>query len=153
VTIIDLLRQSLDELTLPDHLGPLIANYQDWNQWLNNHYQKPWSVHFAKIKKGHVRAVKYLGSYNKRPPISLARLKHYDGTTVVFEYLDHKTKTKKRETRSTEEFFTRLIKHIPDKYFRLITYYGFLSNRLRGQLLPAVYEELGELQKSVETLY
>jgi hypothetical protein len=151
--IIDLLRQSLDELTLPDHLGPLIANYQDWNQWLNNHYQKPWIVHFAKIKKGHVRAVKSLGSYNKRPPISLSRLKHYDGTTVVFEYLDHKTKTKKWETRSTEEFLTRLIRLIPDKYFRLITYYGFLSNRLRGQLLPAVYEELGELPKSVETLY
>jgi hypothetical protein len=67
--------------------------------------------------------------------------------------LDHKSKTKKWETCSTEEFFTRLIRHISDKYFRLITYYGFLSNHLRGQLLPAVYEELGELPKSVETLY
>jgi len=67
--------------------------------------------------------------------------------------LDHKTKTKKLGTYSTEEFFTRLIRHIPDKYFRLITYYGFLSNRLRGGSLPTVYEELGELPESVETLY
>ena len=151
--IIDLLRQSLYELTLPDHLRPLISNYQDWNQWLNKHYQKPWIVHFAKIKKGHARAVKYLGSYIKRPPLSLSRLKHYDGTSVVFEYLDHKTKTKKWESCSTEDFFARLIRHIPDKHFRLITYYGFLSNRLRGELLPTVYEQLGEWPNSVETLY
>ena len=151
--IINLMRQSFDNLSLPAHLRPLVSNYQDWNQWLNAHYQKSWVVHFAKIKKGHFRAVKYLGSYIKRPPISLSRLKHYDGTIVVFEYLDHKTKRKKLDHCSIEDFIERLIRHIPDKHFRMINYYGFLSNRLRGHFLPKVYEQLGDSIQEVKTLY
>ena len=36
----------------------------------------------------------------------------------------------------------RLVEHIPDKHFRMIRYYGFLSNRRRGDILPRVYEVL-----------
>lgn len=43
---------------------------------------------------------------------------------------------------TAEESICRLIKHIPDKYFRMILYYGFLSNRRRGEILPKVYEAL-----------
>src|SRR3990172_6415357 len=40
------------------------------------------------------------------------------------------------------DFISRLICHIPDKNFRNIRYYGFLSNRLRSELLPLVYKLL-----------
>jgi len=40
------------------------------------------------------------------------------------------------------DFISRLICHIPDKNFRNICYYGFLSNRLRSELLPLVYKLL-----------
>lgn len=36
------------------------------------------------------------------------------------------------------EFIAKVIQHIPDTGFRLIRYYGFLSNRLRGTCLPIV---------------
>ncbi len=33
----------------------------------------------------------YLGRYLKRPPMAMSRLKHYDGSTVIFESLNHNT--------------------------------------------------------------
>jgi hypothetical protein len=35
-----------------------------------------------------------------------------------------------------------MIEHIPDKHFKMIRYYGFLSNRKRGTMLPKVYAAL-----------
>ena len=35
-----------------------------------------------------------------------------------------------------------MIEHIPDKHFKMIQYYGFLSNRKRGIMLPKVYAAL-----------
>ncbi|HCM9622343.1 TPA: transposase, partial [Enterobacter cloacae subsp. cloacae] len=41
-----------------------------------------------------------------------------------------------------EEMIGRYISHIPEKHFKMVRYYGFLSNRKRGELLPKVYEAL-----------
>ena len=86
--------------------------------------------------------VEYLGKYLKRPPIGETRIKLYDGNTVTFEYLDHSTHIKEIMSLPVLNFIERLICHIPDKNFRMIRYYGFLSNRLRGKLLPLVYKLL-----------
>ena len=40
------------------------------------------------------------------------------------------------------EFISGLICHIPDKNFRIFRYYGFLSNKLSGKLLPIVRDLL-----------
>lgn len=92
------------------------------------------------------RAVKanvdYLGKYLKRPPIGETRIKDYDGTSVTYEYLDHSTNITEIMTLPVLEFIARLIRHIPDKHFRNIRYYGFLSHKLRGKLLPLVYNLL-----------
>lgn len=36
----------------------------------------------------------------------------------------------------------RYISHVPARHFKMVRYYGFLSNRKRGMLLPKVYEAL-----------
>ena len=86
--------------------------------------------------------VDYLGKYLKRPPIGETRIIHYDGKTVTYEYLDHYTDVTEIMTLPVLDFISRLICHIPDKNFRNIRYYGFLSNRLRSELLPLVYKLL-----------
>ena len=86
--------------------------------------------------------VEYLGKYIKRPPIGETRIKLYDGKTVTFEYLDHYTNIKETMALPVLDFIERLLCHIPDKHFRNIRYYGFLSNRLKGKLLPSVYKLL-----------
>ena len=86
--------------------------------------------------------VDYLGKYIKRPPLGETRIKLCDGISVTYEYLDHYTNTKETITLPVLEFIARLICHIPDKHFRNIRYYGFLSHKLRGKLLPVVYKLL-----------
>lgn len=86
--------------------------------------------------------VDYLGRYLKRPPIGETRIKKYDGNFVTYEYLDHYTKTTYMMTLPVLDFMARLISHLPDKNFRNIRYYGFLANRVRGRLLPIVYDLL-----------
>ena len=46
----------------------------------------------------------------------------------------------------------RLVEHIPDKGFKMIRYYGFLSNRHRGEMLPKVYKVLKMEEKKKPTM-
>lgn len=46
------------------------------------------------------------------------------------------------QTLPQEERIRRYISHIPARHFKMVRYYGFLSNRKRGTLLPKVYKAL-----------
>lgn len=121
----------------------LLATHH-FNHFLNKLYKKHWIVDCAKPSPNHKHNVTYLGGYIKRPPIAESKLRHYDGYEVTFSYLDHTSKTRKKMTLTTEEFIGRFVQHIPDANFRMIRYYGFLANRVRGTLLPLVYQLLGQ---------
>ena len=84
-----------------------------------------------------------MGRYLKRPPIAEARILEYDGTYITYEYLDHDTNKIEEITITVEQFIAKLITHIPDENYRVIRYGGFLSNRLRGTLLPLVHKLIG----------
>jgi len=150
--IVQLLRQSYPSLVLPEALKAQCPTQQQFNRWLNTHYQKPWIVHFAKPSTTHKRNIDYLGRYIKRPPLSMSRLKHYDGKTVLFEYLDHRTGEHRTASYDTQTFIGRFVQHIPDKHFRMINFYGFLANRVRGKLLPKVYAVLNQTIQAVSTI-
>jgi hypothetical protein len=102
-------------------------------------YKKTWVVHLNKQSKNMKVNIEYLGRYLKRPPLGETRIKSYDGQSVTFEFLDHYTDTHQLKTVPALEFIALLIAHIPDTNFRNIRYYGFLSNRLSGTLLPIVH--------------
>ena len=104
------------------------GNIQISNYFLDMQYQRPWIIHFAKPTKTPFRTISYLGRYLKRPPISQARLKHYDGRSVTFKYLNHKTKKYQNAQFSTTEFINRFTQHMPEKGFRMIRYFGILAN-------------------------
>ena len=82
----------------------------------------------------------------------MSRMKHYDGNTVVFEYLDHNSKTYRHFTCEGEEFLHRLTRHIPEKGFQMIRYYGFLANRVRAKRLPKVYERVNQPERNAITI-
>ena len=110
------------------------------NQFLDQEYQKNWIVHLAKPTKSAWRTVSYLGRYLKRPPLPLSKLLHYDGKQVIFNFIDRNDNTKRKATMDIEVFLDKFTQHIPDKGFRMIRYYGFLANAVRGKLLPLVYQ-------------
>jgi hypothetical protein len=141
--IIALLREEFKKgtLKLPPSLKH-ITSYNEFYSWTTQFYEKTWVVHLNEQSDNMKSNVEYLGKYLKRPPLGETRIKHYDGNTVTFEYLDHYTNIKETMTLPVLDFIERLICHIPDKHFRNIRYYGFLANRLRGKLLPLVYKLL-----------
>jgi hypothetical protein len=138
-TLIGLLRQKYGDLNLSTPTTNHIQDYRQWNVFLERQYQRYWNIHFAKKTKELKQTVNYLGRYLKRPPISASRLRHYSGGTVVFKYLDHRDGTHKTKTLTQEEMILRYASHIPQHHFKMVRYYGFLSNRKRGRLLPLVY--------------
>lgn len=88
---------------------------------------------------------KYLGRYLKKPPVSGARLAHYDGgSRITLRFLDHRTSRHEDLELSQHELILRLIKHIPEKHFRMVRYFGFLANRVVGRLLPLMRKALGQ---------
>lgn len=144
--VIQLLKKAYHEgiLTLPDGLKALCQTPNHFNAWLNKKLNKPWIVHVAKPQKNPIAAINYLGRYIRRPPIGHSRLRHYNGQYVTFNFLNHKTNQHQDFHCSTEEFIRRLTQHIPKKNFRMLRYYGFLANRVRGQVLPIVRVLLGQ---------
>jgi hypothetical protein len=144
--IIDLFRKmhAKEPLKIPKAIQQLLTPHFTFNHFLNNLYKKQWIVNCGKPTNDHKINVDYLGSYTMRPPIAESKLRHYDGNEVTFSYLDHKTKTYKKLTLSSEEFIGRFVQHIPDEGFRMIRYYGFLANRVRGQLLTIVHQLIGQ---------
>lgn len=41
------------------------------------------------------------------------------------------------------EVVARLKQHFPEKFFRMVRYFGFLANRVCGEKLPQVYQAQG----------
>ena len=68
--------------------------------------------------------IKYIGRYLGRPVIATSRIDKYDGDSVTFHYNRHEDDKYVEETIPALEFIERLIRHIPEKHFKMIRYYG-----------------------------
>lgn len=99
---------------------------------------------FAKKQKCNPSAVtKYIGRYLGRPVIATKRIDKYDGDFVTFHYNRHEDNQFVSETIPALDFCERLIRHIPDKHFKMIRYYGIYARHRETdkQLRPALSEE------------
>ena len=66
--------------------------------------------------------VKYIGRYLGRPVIATSRIDKYDGKMFTFHYNRHEDEQYTGETISAMEFIQLLIRHIPEKHFKMILY-------------------------------
>ena len=85
-------------------------------------------------KGGIKQQVGYIGRYMRRPAIALRRILSYDGKMVSFKYFDKTEKKEKIETITVMEFIARIIRHIPEKNFKTIRYYGLYSRKNKGEI-------------------
>lgn len=97
--------------------------------FFDNLYQKIWYVHVGERLANARFTVRYIGRYTKRPVLAQTRIKEYDGQSVAFEYHDKVTQEHKLATLPAKEFMVRLVRHIADKHFRQIRYYGLYASR------------------------
>ncbi len=101
----------------------------DFRSLLSSLFSVTWYVYVGEKLKNADYTVTYIGRYAKRPCIAEAKIRSYDGETVVFVYKDKIMKEEAEVRLSAEEFIGRLIRHIPEKGFRMIRYYGVYANR------------------------
>ncbi len=87
--------------------------------------------------------VKYIGRYLGRPVIATSRIDNYDGENVTFHYNRHEDDSYVEETLPAMDFMKRLIRHIPEKHFKMIRYGGlYARHRDSDQILkPAISPE------------
>ena len=150
--IVSLFRKMQTQLIIPAPIRKQVNTSYLFNKFLDQLYQKTWIVDCAKPSPGFKKNLSYLSRYIKRPPIAESKLREYYGNNVIFSHLDHVTKTFRNFTLTIEQFIARFIQHIPDKNVRMIRYYGFLSNRTRGKLLPIVYKLLNQEKLNQKSL-
>ncbi len=108
-----------------------------------------WYVHLsAKITTPEVTC-RYIGRYTKRPVIAESRIVDYDKTFVTFFYQDTSEGYKKTAYAKLtwEEFISQLIQHIPQPQFKMIRYYGLLSNSVRKKYQKIVFKLLNQTKR------
>lgn len=71
--------------------------------------------------------IKYIGRYLGRPVIATSRIDDYDGENVTFHYNRHEDNELVYEIIPALDFIERLIRHIPEKHFKMIRYYGLYA--------------------------
>lgn len=106
-----------------------------------------WYVHIGQKLDNAVYTTRYIGRYAKRPCLSETKIDYYsfEKQIVTFTYKDKKSKTTEQLTLSVEEFIGRLIRHIPEKNFRMIRYYGLYASAVKNKLLPILLYQISAL--------
>lgn len=73
------------------------------------------------------QTINYVIRYTGRPAMAQSRILDYDGTYVRYYYERHEDGKRVEETIHAYEFIKRLIKHIPNKNFKVVRYYGLYA--------------------------
>ncbi len=125
-----------NELCLPGALKPL-RQEKAFRSFVRSLHQQDWVV-YAKPPFGGPRYVlNYLARYTHRVAISNHRLVAFADGKVTFRWKDYAHGNKQRlMTLTAEAFLRRFLQHVLPPRFVRIRFFGFLSPRKRGALLP-----------------
>ena len=105
------------------------------------------------------QTINYVVRYTGRPAMAQSRILNYDGTYVTYYYERHEDGKRIEEKIHVYEFIKRLIKHIPDKNFKVVRYYGIYAKehknskkifKLLNENVIKIKEILRKWQYSIE---
>jgi predicted RNA-binding Zn-ribbon protein involved in translation (DUF1610 family) len=103
------------------------SSFKKMKSYIYQHCTEGFYV-YAKPNLSHPQIVtQYIGRYLGRPVIATSRIDDYDGDTVTFHYNRHEDNKLMVEKIPALEFIQRLIRHIPEKHFKMIRYYGIYA--------------------------
>jgi hypothetical protein len=135
--------------------GNLSHNFKnriDFMRFIKRVNDKQWRIHFEPAMKIPSEVIRYIGRYSKRACISEHKITGIDGEYITFKHKDNKNldyngkPIVKEQTLHYNEFFPRLLQHVPLPYFRLVRYYGAYAARTKAMLKEKypVYQEQTE---------
>jgi hypothetical protein len=88
------------------------------------------------------KAARYMARYVRHPAIADGRIINYDGENVTFKY--EREEIEITVVMEKNEFIHNVIKHIPDKKFKMIRYFGIHARRAKARV-KKIMKELGLL--------
>lgn len=109
---------------LQRHIGP---SFKPVKSDIYKHHVNGFYVYAKNNKCNPSDVIKYIGRYLGRPVISTKRIDHYDGDYVTFHYNRHEDEKLIIEKVPVMGFIERLLRHIPEKNFKMIRYYGIYA--------------------------
>lgn len=98
-----------------------------YNEYKNGFYVYAKPDNISSINQ----TINYVVRYTGRPAMAQSRILDYDGTYVKYYYERHEDGKRVEEIIHAYEFIKRLIKHIPDKNFKVVRYYGLYAKEHR----------------------
>lgn len=116
-----------------------------FNGLLKRLYDLVWYAHIGACLLDPSASLRYIGRYTKRAVLAEYRITHYDGKTVRFAFRDYAEGGKTSfKTLSVRAFIGRLIRHIPDKHFKMVRYGGLFAPRWKRGYLEQARRALGQ---------
>ena len=112
----------------------------EFMRFLKRVNNKKWRINFEPAMKIPEEVIRYVGRYSKRACISEHKITNIEGEFISFKYKDNKNldcnkkPTIRELTLHYNEFFPRLLQHVPLPYFRLVRYYGTYAARTKAML-------------------
>jgi predicted RNA-binding Zn-ribbon protein involved in translation (DUF1610 family) len=93
-------------------------------------------------------AAKYIGRYVSRPAIAESRIESYYGQEVHFWYEQHQDGKRVDVKLPVFEFMGKLIRHIPERQFKMVRYFGLYARRRRKktQLIMSIWKKFKKLK-------
>ena len=139
---------------LLDEITNISGNTKEVKLIKNKFYKekvKGFYVHAKTEIKSAKIAAKYVGRYVGRPAIAESRILKYDGKNVTYKYTRHEDNKVIVETVHVYEFIKRIIRHIPEKNFKMIRYFGIYSRRSKCKVnfIKMIDKRILSIRKSI----
>jgi len=113
-----------------------LKKYPAFNHLMSTLYQMTWYAHIGASLLDPRATVRYIGRYTKRAVLSEYRITFYDGEVIRFAFKDYARGGRTSyQTLPVLAFIGRLIRHIPDKHFKMVRYAGLFAPRWKAQYL------------------
>lgn len=118
-----------------------------FNGLLKKLYDLTWYAHIGACLLDPSASLRYIGRYTKRAVLAEYRITFYDGKKVRFAFKDYANGGKTAyKTLRVLDFIGRLVRHIPDKQFKMVRYGGLFAPRWKRRYQEQARRALGQDQ-------
>jgi len=122
-----------------------LKRFVSFNRLLKQLYDLTWYAHIGACLLDPTASLRYIGRYTKRAVLAEYRITSYDGKKVRFAFKDYAKGGKTSyKTLPVLAFIGRLIRHVPDKHFKMVRYSGLFAPRWRVRYLEQARRALGQ---------
>jgi hypothetical protein len=132
------------ELRFPAN-SAFMKQYPRFNVLLKKLYDVTWYAHIGACLLDPSASLRYIGRYTERAVLAEYRITHYDGKKVRFAFKDYAEGGKTSyKTMQVLTFIGRLLRHVPDKHFKMIRYSGLFASRWKSRYQAQARLALGQ---------